>query len=141
MVDLDYFKQFNDKFGHDVGDDVLQRFSKELKKSIHKKDAILRYGGEEFILLLFGATKHGLEIYEEIDKRLSDLPIETGRGKTTKINFSAGATIIPWSKVSQIAEASPGNLNSTIGSVFKPADTALRSAKELGRGRLVFSEQ
>ena len=52
MADIDYFKKINDSFGHDVGDRVLIKVSKELKKSVRKSDILSRWGGDEFLVLL-----------------------------------------------------------------------------------------
>jgi len=56
MVDIDHFKQFNDQFGHDAGDSVLQALGSFLNEHIRKGDIACRYGGEEFTLILPGAS-------------------------------------------------------------------------------------
>lgn len=55
LIDLDYFKQINDCFGHHVGDDVLRRISRTLREGTRPSDVLARYGGEEFVILLRGA--------------------------------------------------------------------------------------
>lgn len=52
MLDIDHFKQFNDKFGHEAGDMVIQAFANVLRQVTRKEDIACRYGGEEFILII-----------------------------------------------------------------------------------------
>ena len=140
MLDLDFFKKFNDKYGHGVGDNVLQEFSQVLMKSIRQEDIALRYGGEEFVLFMFGASQLPDEVYEEIDKRLVDLPITTGRGRKVKINFSAGADVVSWNEMMTIVSTrNTRELNNAVADVCENADQALRQAKDRGRGRLIIS--
>lgn len=67
LVDLDYFKQVNDEHGHLAGDDVLRRISGTLRAGIRPSDVLARFGGEEFVILLYGAR---LEQAEEVAERL-----------------------------------------------------------------------
>ncbi|HXX56804.1 MAG TPA: sensor domain-containing diguanylate cyclase [Thermodesulfovibrionales bacterium] len=59
MIDIDHFKEINDKFGHRTGDTVLREFAQVLKKHTRKSDVLARYGGEEFIMLLTQTTETG----------------------------------------------------------------------------------
>jgi diguanylate cyclase (GGDEF)-like protein len=122
IVDIDHFKQVNDKFGHDVGDRVLQFFAETLKNNLRVSDVIGRYGGEEFILILpecppqelhtvFDRLRHAVAA----DKLGS---VELGR----KLTFSMGASC-----------AHAG----TLEQVLKAADEALYQAKAGGRDRLI----
>lgn len=142
MMDLDYFRRFNEQYGHGLGDDVLQTFAEVLKKSIRRTDAILRYGGEEFVIFLFGSVMVGKDVYEKISNRLKDLLISTGEnGETMRINFSAGLAKVEWREVEKIVEAQDRReLNKAVGEVCKKADEALNEAKKT-RGCLVIASE
>ena len=117
LLDLDHFKQINDTFGHDVGDDVLKSLVNFLSKHIRKADFLARWGGEEFIIIFpetdaKKAYKKCLKLKEELKK--IDKPVN--------FTFSAGVTEI--------------EDNDTIDSLFKKVDIALYKAKENGRDRV-----
>ncbi len=67
MADIDLFKTVNDTAGHQGGDEAIQKVAEILEKSVRKKDVVLRYGGDEFMMVFFDITKENLE------KKLSDL--------------------------------------------------------------------
>lgn len=70
MLDIDRFKAVNDTYGHPVGDEVLRRLGRILKESVRKEDLAVRYGGEEFLLVLFGAEREAAkEVVERIRER------------------------------------------------------------------------
>jgi diguanylate cyclase (GGDEF)-like protein len=70
MLDIDRFKRVNDTYGHPVGDEVLRRLGRILEASVRKEDLAVRYGGEEFLLVLFGADKEAAkEVVERIRER------------------------------------------------------------------------
>jgi diguanylate cyclase (GGDEF)-like protein len=139
---LDFFKKFNDKYGHGAGDVVLRNFAQILMGSIRKGDILLRYGGEEFCLFLFGGqVDNSHEVFEIIDKRLTDLEMEYQGNKLNKINFSAGATIVPWERMKEIADSPEDQLPLIIANVCQPADQALYQAKKQGRGQLVVASE
>ena len=89
MLDFDNFKSINDKFGHLVGDDVISATGKILRAAVSTKGIICRYGGDEFIILMYVNSKH--EIMEMIDavKTQTNLFNESEK-KPYKINFSIG---------------------------------------------------
>jgi len=126
MLDLDHFKRYNDKYGHLNGDKVLQTaaevFSRELKRPT---DFIVRWGGEEFAIILPGTDIQGATyLAESIRKSLEDREILLDNGKTTKITVSIGVnTYIPSSENSQI-------------DFIRQADDALYKAKKEGRNRV-----
>jgi len=73
MIDIDYFKQFNDKFGHLIGDEVLRKVGRSIFESIKGKDFVARYGGEEFAVLLPNtALGGGLIVAENIRRNISE---------------------------------------------------------------------
>ncbi|MCX6817103.1 MAG: GGDEF domain-containing protein [Candidatus Beckwithbacteria bacterium] len=142
MLDLDHFKRINDMYGHGVGDRVLNSFARLLLRNIHNTDALVRVGGEEFLLILFGEDKSGRATYEGIDERLKELPILTGKNsKTMRVNFSAGLCEVGWDKMVKIAETDDSQLTNVFADVYKPADRALYQAKQRGRGQLVIASE
>jgi len=73
MADIDHFKKINDKYGHQMGDEVIKNSAKILKSSVRKNDIVARYGGEEFVVLLFDCNKeNGYKVAEKIRKRVEE---------------------------------------------------------------------
>ncbi|MCG2722941.1 MAG: diguanylate cyclase, partial [Thermodesulfovibrionales bacterium] len=127
MIDLDYFKRFNDEFGHDAGDTVLQELGNFLQKYIRKEDIACRYGGEEFAIILSGAS---LEItYQRADllrENVKNLEVLYKNQKLPGITLSFGVAVFP-------AHGPTGE------AVLIAADTALYRAKQEGRDRVVIA--
>jgi diguanylate cyclase len=122
MVDIDFFKKFNDTYGHKIGDEVLNIVGLTLKESLKGKDFAARYGGEEFIVLLpdtilSNAAIVGEQIREALSRKTLKLK-KTGE-KIKNITASIG--------VSQI------HPKDTIDAVIERADKALYHAKHSGR--------
>lgn len=95
LVDIDHFKQFNDQYGHPVGDEVLKQVAQKLKDSVRKVDYVFRYGGEEFALILVNTAAkeaHILaqRIVEDIANNRFDL-----KGHELKITVSMGLASFP----------------------------------------------
>lgn len=89
LVDLNEFKQINDRFGHDVGDDALQEATKIIKKCIHKDDFVARFGGDEFYIILDICNEHILQqIIEKIKEYVQKFN-EDGQ-KPYKLSFCMG---------------------------------------------------
>jgi len=117
FLDIDNFKKLNDTLGHLVGDRVLVDVTKTIRKSIRKSDIAIRWGGEEFLVLLPN-TKDPLPVAEKIRKKISELTYE-GCGQIT---VSIGSTVYL-----------PGD---TIDYMLRRADQALYKAKRLGKNRV-----
>jgi len=121
MIDIDHFKNINDTYGHTIGDDVLIEFSNILKNSVRDDDVVVRYGGEEFIIIM-----------KIVQKGILFRNAERIRNKIEKFTFS---------KIGNIT-ASFGiaydDRDHNINEVIKNADTALYEAKENGRNQVVF---
>ena len=92
MIDVDYFKLYNDNYGHQAGDFVLKSISSVLKRNSRKEDIVSRYGGEEFCVLLKGASKHSSINYaKRIKENLDNLNIKHKYSKiSNNITFSIG---------------------------------------------------
>jgi diguanylate cyclase (GGDEF)-like protein len=77
MIDIDHFKDVNDHHGHGVGDDVLREVADVVGRAIRGDDALIRWGGEEFLLLLPGARRpQALELAERLRARVAGLAVE-----------------------------------------------------------------
>ena len=123
MLDLDHFKQVNDRHGHAAGDDVLSAVAGLLQDTKRQGDLLGRYGGEEFALVLQeAALQNGRALAERLRERVSALPIETGKG-AVRVTVSIG-----------VAEL---RVDDTLESLLKRADEALYRAKAEGRDRVV----
>ncbi len=124
MLDLDYFKQVNDTYGHDVGDAVLIEFAKIVAKVIREHDAFGRIGGEEWLLILSQIEEKDIHI---VFNRLAELSRAIKIPKMDReITFSMG-----------VAVPQPQN-DSGLDSLLKCADQALYDAKENGRNCFVI---
>lgn len=119
MVDLDYFKKINDTYGHGIGDDVLKQVAESIQNSIRNDDTLIRWGGEEFILLINTAKKSQLiSISEHIRRSVSEIVFES----IPSITASLGATLLLEGE--------------SFKTVIERADQALYSAKANGRNRI-----
>ncbi|GER93344.1 GGDEF domain-containing protein [hot springs metagenome] len=124
MCDLDFFKQTNDVYGHDVGDMVLKEAADNIRKNVRTSDLVIRFGGEEFLVLLID-TKPGdsLDVAEKIRERIEDSKVKIAGGFIQK-TISIGVSEFP-TDTQNFWEA------------VKYADVALYKAKERGRNRVV----
>lgn len=79
IVDLDCFKECNDRYGHEKGDEVLQRFGTMLRFSVRQSDLVFRYGGDEFIVIFLGATPETVEeVLRRIEEKLKESSLKVG---------------------------------------------------------------
>lgn len=125
MLDVDFFKKVNDTYGHDVGDKVIVEIGKVLKESIRDADLAIRYGGEEFVVLLHNATDEGtLKVANKIHSVFAGTVFDVGNGETMKKTMSIGIAKFPTD-------------GDTIWKCIKFADTALYVAKTTGRNKIV----
>ncbi len=125
MFDLDHFGDFNKRLGHQVGDQVLRAFADVLASRFRPSDLVARFGGEEFVAILEGATRDAaVQVAEEIRAALAARPILGDDGETLPVTVSAGCA--------ELDEAEP-----TREQLLRTADVALFMAKRAGRDRVV----
>src|SRR5204863_4686358 len=126
MADLDNFKSVNDTFGHLAGDHVLRESARRLRNNIRNYDALGRYGGEEFLVVLPGCDESGgMAQAERLREAIGGEPILTSGGEVT-VTCSVGLAWTP-----QPEPAATKDL-------LRSADDALYSAKRTGRNRVAM---
>jgi diguanylate cyclase (GGDEF)-like protein len=126
LIDLDHFKNVNDRFGHETGDKMLVHVSQTLRGMLRDQDAIARWGGEEILILLPGTFKAGAwDVAEKIRARFAENPALIN-GQEIIMTASLG--------VCQIESTM------TIDECLRRADKALYQAKDQGRNRTVVAE-
>jgi diguanylate cyclase (GGDEF)-like protein len=122
LVDIDNFKSVNDTYGHLVGDQVLIKVATTLQENIRQSDLIARWGGEEFVIVLYPTTfSSARSILEMLRKKIQ----ETFEVYSWKLTCSFGATVLMY--------------DSNMDLVFKQADEALYEAKANGKNCVHFS--
>lgn len=128
MFDVDCFKRFNDKFGHDAGDEVLVQVARTTMLSLRPTDLCARFGGEEFVIMLADVASDLAWIVAERLRKLmeSELVVTDDGRKLPSITISLG-----------IAEARKGD---NADSILKRADVAMYKAKENGRNRTCIED-
>lgn len=127
MLDIDHFKSVNDTYGHLVGDRVLVRIARSTQRMIRAGDVLVRYGGEEFLVLLAGAdVKDVQEIGERIRRAVSETQISEA-DQSFRVTVSLGATSFPADDASSPTE------------LVRRADEALYKSKQGGRNRLTLA--
>lgn len=132
MCDVDHFKRFNDDYGHDAGDLVLQAVSNELANRFRDGDIVCRYGGEEFTIIAPGTTPEALhKRLEMVRAAVSNLKLKKDGQVLGNLTMSFG-----------VAQWHTGKDGDRIGQrVLKSADAALYRAKNEGRNRVVIDER
>lgn len=119
LIDIDHFKAVNDRFGHDIGDLVLQRLAAIIKDNIRKFDVFARWGGEEFLILSPGTDLQDAEVLAEKLRsavEFSEFPV------VKNVTISLGISVL--------------NDRDTFSDLFKRADEGLYRAKESGRNKV-----
>ena len=128
ILDLDHFKQINDRHGHEMGDVVLKCLGDLLKQTFRKEDVLARWGGEEFIVALYDTTaERGLERLEYLLERWRRQNFTDAQNQRFSASFSAGIAVFP----------EDGN---DWQSLFRAADVTLYQAKSGGRGQVLRSQ-
>lgn len=127
MLDIDHFKQFNDTFGHQAGDVLLQSLGHFFLSHIRGEDVACRYGGEEFILLLPGSSIEGTrQRAEELREKIHFMNVTFQGQSLGTITLSLGVSVYP-------------NHGATPETLVQTADQALYRAKSEGRDRVIIA--
>jgi len=122
MLDLDNFKQINDRHGHLAGDEVLRSFAERLRAALRQSDILCRWGGEEFILLLKNTDRHAAhELAEKLRQHCADQRYPMG-GEALQVTVSLG-----------LSQWQPGE---ALHDLLGRTDRALYRAKQAGRDRV-----
>lgn len=123
ILDIDFFKKFNDTFGHQAGDAVLRQVAQTLKKSVRATDIVCRYGGEEMSIILPNTGKDvAHSTAEKICKRVSDKKF-TLNDKETSVTISLGVSTFPYD-------------GKDVSALIEAADKRLYNAKHNGRNQV-----
>ena len=129
MTDIDFFKKLNDNFSHEMGDKCLKKFADIVRNNIRKEDRLIRYGGEEFIILFNGeSTKE--EMHQKADDLRKAVEEETSKIK----DFADPNFVAPFTISVGVNYTDP---NYTLEDNIKIADKYLYEAKKKGRNRVI----
>jgi diguanylate cyclase (GGDEF)-like protein len=128
MIDVDHFKKFNDSYGHQLGDEVLRRVAVIMRRAVRTHDLPVRYGGEEFALVLPETDMVGAMAVAERVRRSVEADHLESQGKTIKVTASFGVAVFPDSALE-------------METLIKAADSALYVSKENGRNRVTPAPQ
>lgn len=124
MIDIDFFKKFNDTYGHQSGDAVLRQVAHILKKNVRSTDVVCRYGGEEMaVILTHTGQEEALITAQKICNAVSEHPLKLVNGNDVKVTISLGVSTFPQN-------------GQTPQEMIKFADDCLYVAKEHGRNQV-----
>lgn len=130
-IDIDHFKRVNDTVGHGGGDEVLREVAARIKAELRLSDALARFGGEEFVVLLIDADlESAAYVAERIRAGIAASMIELSHGVKVSITASVGV-----SSLSQVPDG--GKPEAQAAQLIEQADEALYQAKEGGRNRVI----
>lgn len=129
ILDMDHFKEVNDNYGHDIGDEVLKQIADTIIRSIRSSDLAARFGGEEFVVLMpETSNQQANEAAERIRKAMESTPI--------RVSHPVGQLL----KTVSIGVAFMNDMGDTGQAMLKRADEALYKAKHSGRNKVVIAE-
>ncbi|ENM5825571.1 diguanylate cyclase [Vibrio metoecus] len=126
VLDIDHFKQINDRYSHIIGDQAIIAVSQQLLEYVGDKRRVARWGGEEFTILFFGESKNAWHYFEHLRRNIEQMDLSSiapGLAVTVSVGFANA------------------NQAENYESALKLADHALLTAKKLGRNRVVKSEE
>ena len=128
VADIDHFKYVNDQYGHATGDAVLQKLGATLRRSFRDEDVVARWGGEEFIIGMYGmASGDGVTRMYRVLETLRRETFTSPEGGEFAVTFSAGVAEFP-------------RHGTDLQSLYRAADEALYRAKDAGRARVFAAE-
>ncbi|MDE2281010.1 MAG: GGDEF domain-containing protein, partial [Xanthomonadaceae bacterium] len=120
MVDIDHFKDINDRLGHGAGDRALRIVAEQLQATLRPGDFLARYGGEEFVAILEAGAEEAMHVAERLRERLERTRFRS-QDQPVRLTLSCGVATV--------------QSDDTPESVFDRADRALYQAKRAGRNR------
>jgi len=129
LVDIDRFKQINDRFGHEIGDCALRQVAQELRTQAREEDIVARWGGEEFLVVILSccdAEGAGVAA-ERMRGAVADREIDLADAPALAVTISIGVASVP-----------PGG---DLASAIARADQAMYRAKSAGRNRVVVADE
>ncbi|MDR3155195.1 MAG: GGDEF domain-containing protein [Deltaproteobacteria bacterium] len=129
IFDIDHFRDVNNRYGHQAGDRILVHMAGSVTAAVRSDDFVFRYGGDEFVILLPGASlSDACMVAEKIRRSVDNVEFVIGKGGTEslRVTISMG-----------VAEARPGD---TPGSILARADKALYASKRAGRNRVTAAD-
>jgi two-component system cell cycle response regulator len=130
MLDVDFFKNINDTYGHPIGDRALQLISGRLRHNLRFRDTLFRYGGEEFVILLSGTdAQEALLVGRRLCRLISDQPFAVNDDLNLEMTISAGVASLN------------DNDDSKGASLLQRADQNLLKAKAAGRNRVIGGQE
>lgn len=129
LLDIDFFKRFNDTYGHQAGDEVLRCVANKLKANVRMMDVVARYGGEEMAIILDGSTyEEALHLAQKVVKAVAEEAYPIAEGITKHVTISAGVATFP-------------QHGRTISELVEHADKGLYNAKRNGRNQVGIPEE
>lgn len=124
IIDIDFFKKFNDNYGHQSGDAVLRQVAQELKKNVRATDIVCRYGGEEMSIILPNTkNEEAVSIANKLCSIVSSKKMKLSNGRESNVTISLGVSTF-------------GTDGETPAQIIESADKRLYNAKENGRNRV-----
>jgi len=125
FIDIDNFKKINDTYGHEIGDKVLIILSKTLANSVRKDDILIRYGGEEFVIILSDVNPKSLALISEKVRFMVESSSLREGVENLKFTISIGATLL--------------KSNDSLNSAIERADQAMYQSKKIGKNCVTLS--
>lgn len=124
FLDIDHFKRFNDTYGHQLGDRVLQMVSKTYQSSLRDRDLVGRWGGEEFLAIFSAIDKRSLQRVAERIRTLVEHSVLREEGEELSVTISVGATMVL--------------SDDTLDTLVERADRMMYESKENGRNQVTI---
>ncbi len=128
LIDVDHFKQINDRHGHDAGDQVIRAVSELLRRAVRSGDLVGRLGGDEFVILVQLPGEAATQMLDRTREAIEAQPIPTGEDSAVHVSLSVGVA------------ATTGSGGYDLSSLLSSADAALYVAKDRGRAQVVNLE-
>ena len=129
MLDIDFFKKFNDTYGHACGDYVIQKVAQNISEGIRSEDLPGRYGGEEFVAMLYNTDITAAQMVAERIRKNIEQSVFEYDGITMQVTISIG-----------VATFDPEKCNITAKQLVEMADQALYISKRNGRNKVTLAD-